>query len=197
MGNRTTAFQSLHDEVRPRVLRYLTRLVGAGEAEDLTQSVMLKVSAGLPDFRGNSTLFTWIYRIATNAAYDALRRKGLPAPPEAEDDDERNFRPEAQTPSAEATAMRDEMDACIRDLIERLPEHYRTVIVLSEVEGFKNAEIAAILGISVDAVKIRLHRARDQLRNALSTGCTFDRNDEGELACDRKSSAAVTFHPRR
>lgn len=197
MGNRTVEFKSLHDQFRPRVLRYLTRLVGASEAEDLTQSVMLKASEGLPDFRGDSTLSTWIYRIATNAAYDALRRKGLPVPPEADDDDATNGPQDAQAPSAEATAMRDEMDTCVREFVERLPEHYRTVIVLSEVEGFKNAEIAAILGISLDAVKIRLHRARDQLRNAFSTGCTFDRNDEGELACDRKSIAAVTFHPRR
>ena len=61
-------FQSVHNRFRPRVLRYLKRLVGEGEAEDLTQSVMLKISEGLSGFRGDSRLSTWIYRVATNAA---------------------------------------------------------------------------------------------------------------------------------
>ena len=79
------------------------------------------------------------------------------------------------------------MNACIREFIERLPENYKTVVVLSELEGFKNGEIAAILGISLDAVKIRLHRAREKLRKTLQTGCSFYRNADDELACDRKA----------
>ncbi len=77
-------FQSVHDPFRPRVLCYVARLVGDGEAEDLTQSVMLKVSEGLHDFRGDSSLLTWIYRIATNAALDKLRGKWIQTVSEAE-----------------------------------------------------------------------------------------------------------------
>ena len=88
------------------------------------------------------------------------------------------------------------MRACIREFIERLPENYRTVTVLSELEGFKNDEIAAILGLSVDTVKIRLHRAREKLRNDLGLGCTFHRDEEGEFACDRKSPTAIEFRQR-
>lgn len=193
----TLGFQAVHERFRSRVLHYLTRLVGEGEAEDLTQSVMLKVSEGLPDFRGDSSLSTWIYRIATNAALDRLRRKSIETPVETEvESDEANVPQDAQAPSVETTAIREEMSACIREFIERLPENYRTVMVLSELEGFKNDEIAAILGLSLDTVKIRLHRAREKLRKELGLGCSLHRDEDGELACDRKPATAITFRRR-
>ncbi len=195
-------FQSIYDTFRPRMLRYLIRLVGEREAEDLTQVVLLKVSEGLPKFRGDSSLAIWIYRIATNSALDKLRgpaaeqpdqqRRVIDLAPDGEDySEERNVPLDAQTPSVEATLIRAEMNACIREFIERLPEAYRTVIVLSELEGFKNGEIAAILGVSLDTIKIRLHRAREKLRTELETGCSFDRDERNELACDRKPVVAV------
>lgn len=188
MSETSLEFQSIHDRFRPRVLRYLKRLVGDGEAEDLAQSVMLKVSEGLSDFRGDSRLSTWIYRIATNAALDSLRHKAIQPLNETDlESDERSVALEAQVPSGEAAAIRKEMNECVREFIERVPQNYKTVLVLSELEGFKNSEIAAILGISVDTVKIRLHRAREKLRTSLQTGCTFYRNADSELACDRKA----------
>lgn len=194
----TLNFQSIHDQFRPRVLRYLTRLVGDSEAEDVTQAVMLKVHQGLAGFHGDSTVSTWIYRIATNAALDKLRRKpALPSTGIEFDSDESEVPPEAQTPSVEQAAIREEMSACIRDFIERLPENYKAVMVLSEVEGFKNEEIAAILELSLDTVKIRLHRARERLRQDLERGCNFYRDECDELACDRKPVAAMTFRPHR
>src|SRR5512143_2191864 len=68
-------FKSLHDQFRPRVLRYVTRLVGEAEADDVTQSAMVKVNEGLAGFRGDSSVSTWIYRIATNVAMDKLRQR--------------------------------------------------------------------------------------------------------------------------
>ncbi len=191
-------FQAVHDRFRPRVLRYLSRLVGEAEAEDVTQHVMLKVSEALPGFRGDSSLSTWIYRIATNAALDRLRRKTGQAPIETElESDDGDIPPEQQTPSVEKTAMREEMSDCIREFIERLPQNYKTVMLLSELEGFKNDEIAGILGLSLDTVKIRLHRAREKLREELQAGCDFYRDDCDELACDRKPAAVIQFRPRK
>ncbi len=172
-------------------MRYLARLVGEGEAEDLAQSIMLKISESLHDFRGESSLSTWIYRIATNAALDSLRGKARETITEAELESEDDVPPAAQTPSVETSAIREEMNACIREFIERLPENYKTAMVLSEIEGFKNAEIAAILGISLDTVKIRLHRAREKLRKELDAGCSFYRDECDELACERKPSPIV------
>jgi RNA polymerase sigma-70 factor (ECF subfamily) len=197
MSTATVDFKSLYDQFRPRVFRYLTRLVGECEAEDLTQSVMLKVSEGLRGFRGDSNVSTWIYRIATNAALDKLRGKTIQTLSDTElESDAEDVPPDAQTPSVEKTAIREEMNACIREFIERLPENYKTVMVLSELEGFKNDEIAAILGLSLDTVKIRLHRAREKLRKDLGVGCSFHRDEDGELGCDRKPAAAVTFRQR-
>jgi RNA polymerase sigma-70 factor (ECF subfamily) len=192
----TLEFQSIHDCFRPRILRYLKRLVGENEADDIAQSVMLKVSEGLPGFRGDSSLATWIYRIATNAALDSLRRKTSRPPEQPEFESEEDVPPDEQVPSIEATAIRREMNACIRGFIERLPENYRAVMVLSELEGFENGEIAAILGISLDTVKIRLHRAREKLRKSLDTGCSFYRDERDELACERNSVSISPLRPR-
>jgi RNA polymerase sigma-70 factor (ECF subfamily) len=80
------------------------------------------------------------------------------------------------------------MNRCIRNYIEQLPEDYGTVLVLSEVEGFKNREIAEILEVSLDTVKIRLHRARAKLKESLGTHCNFYLDERSELACDRKET---------
>ena len=77
MSGRVLEFQSIHDTFRPRILRYLIQLVGEEEAEDLTQAVMVNVNEGLRNFRGDSTLSTWIYRIATNTAFDKLRSPAM------------------------------------------------------------------------------------------------------------------------
>ena len=187
-------FQSLHDEIRPRVLRYLARLVGESEAEELTQSVMLKVHDALPTFRGDSSVSTWVYRIATNTALDNLRRK---APPTVSEADLESAGSDRHTASVESAAIRNEMNACIRSFIEHLPDNYRTVMILSEIEGFKNDEVAAILGLSLNTVKIRLHRARQKLRSDLEAGCSFYRDSDDELACDRRPVATISFRPRR
>jgi RNA polymerase sigma-70 factor (ECF subfamily) len=191
-------FKSLHDEFRPRVLRYVTRLVGEADAEDVTQAVMLKVSTSLAGFRGDAQLSTWIYRIATNAATDRLRGKPMATVSDAElEAAGGDVPPAAQTASVEASAIREEMSACIAEFVTRLPENYRAAMILSELEGFGNGEIAEILGLSLETVKIRLHRARERLRKELAADCNFYRDECNELACDRKPVAAVTFRPRR
>lgn len=197
MSSTVPEFQSIHDTFRPKILRYLTRFVEEDEAEDLTQTVMVKVSESLRNFRGDSTLSTWIYRIATNTALDKLRSRamkwtdqqsgstGIRTESEVESV-ESGIALEEQTPSVEAAVIRKEMNECIGEFIDSLRETDKTVIVLSELEGFKNSEIAEILGISLDTVKIRLHRARDRLRKVLRTKCNFFRDERNEFACDRK-----------
>jgi RNA polymerase sigma-70 factor (ECF subfamily) len=76
------------------------------------------------------------------------------------------------------------MNDCIRDFVARLPENYRAVLVLSEFEGLKNAEISEILGITLDTVKIRLHRARKRLKEELETHCDPYWLVENEFAPD-------------
>ncbi len=197
MSGTVLEFQSIHDTFRPKILRYLTQLIGEEEAEDLTQTVMVKVSEGLRNFRRDSTLSTWIYRIATNTALDKLRSPAMRwaagqrhlAEIQSERGGclgERNIALEEKAPSVEATVIRKEMTECLREFMDRLPETYKTIMVLSELQGLKNSEIAEILGISLNTVKIRLHRARGRLRKELETGCNFYRDERNEFACDRK-----------
>lgn len=192
-------FDAIHSEFRPKILRYLAGLVGPDEAEDICQIVFLKVHRGLGKFRGQSSLATWIYRIATNAAIDRLRKRphgtaalvasDSDAPGDASYEDAAAHRAGSIVePSAESAYIRSEMNECIDAFVDTLPEIYRPAIVLSDLEGFKNREIAIILGLSVDTVKIRLHRARRELKKRFESGCDFYRNENNELACDRKDS---------
>lgn len=172
-------FDKIHAAFRPRVLRYLTRMVGEHEAEDLTQEVFVKISRGLETFRGESQLSTWIYRIATNAALDRLRdpalkriaREGLPSGADATEGEERGIEIVAAAPSLDQQICRKERYDCYRDFIADLPPNYRTVVALSELEELAASEIAEILGLSLDVVKIRLHRGRTRLLSALKNNC--------------------------
>jgi len=178
-------FQAVHDEFRPKVLGYLRGLLSEIEAEDAVQEVFEKISRTLDSFRGESSISTWIFRIATNTALDRIRSNPLRT---IAVDVQELDRIESPSPSVEKSAIKREMSSCIRGVIKQLPEDYSTVIMLSELEGFTESEIADILGISIQNAKIRLHRARVKLRAELEKFCTFYRGDDNEFACDLKES---------
>jgi RNA polymerase sigma-70 factor (ECF subfamily) len=187
-------FQNIHDEFRPRILRYLRRLVGESDAEDLAQEVFVKVAGALPGFRAESSLATWVYKIATNSALDHLRRPSSRTAALQMDisaaDDPVSGAEDVESGDkmllTDSLLIRKDMNDCIRGIVDNLPELYRTVLVLSDLEGLTNAEIAGVLGITLDAVKIRRHRARTRLRKELQNKCAFYRDGRDELACDRK-----------
>lgn len=198
MSDAIPTFAAIYEDFQPKVLRYLKGLVGPDEAEDISQNVFLKVHAGLKDFRGEASLSTWIYRIATNAAIDRLRKcssgeaeqgeLNLDVSSDATDASETaDLAGSTAEPSTETSFIRSEMNECIHTFVDALPEIYRPALVLSDLEGFKNREIAEILALSVETVKIRLHRARRELRKRFAAGCDFYRTEANELACDRKA----------
>jgi RNA polymerase sigma-70 factor (ECF subfamily) len=183
-------FQKIHETFRPKILRYLARMVGEVEAEDLTQEVFIKVSQSLSDFRNESQLSTWIYRIAANTAIDKLRSAAFKAASTSIDLDcsqDDDYQAHAVDDLLDRSLIRKEMNSCIAELIDKLPADYRAVITLSEIGGFQNREIADMLGVSIETVKIRLHRARKQLKKSMETSCTLYRDERNELACDRKT----------
>jgi RNA polymerase sigma-70 factor (ECF subfamily) len=183
----TVDLQKIHDEFRPRIFHYLSGMVGKDIAEDLTQVVFEKISRGLINFRGESSLATWIYRIATNAALDhnrsASARKTIISLDTIDDNCGCNILIDERPPDADRGIMRREMNVCIYRIIKRMPENERAALILSEFEGMKNREIADILDISLDAVKIRLHRARTRLRKDIKAECNLDRDERNELVC--------------
>lgn len=192
MVNGMRSFEEIYEGFGPQIIRYLARLVSESEAEDLAQETFLRVHRGLEEFRGDSRISTWIYRIATNVARDRLRKASsmsggaVTSLEEGMDVEDGNVWTDEKARNTEGMTIRKEMNDCIRRFIDDLPEDYRTVLILQDLEGFKNQEIADILGISLDNVKIRLHRARTRLREELQTGCSFHRDEEDELGCDLK-----------
>ena len=171
-------FQAIFTEFQPRLVRYLANLAGETEAEDLAQEIFIKIERALPAFRGESKLSTWIYRIATNAALDRMRtpayQQALNTITEENKETEledRNIWTGEKVPVLEWQVVRKEMAECIQDFIHKIPVNYRLVLLLSEFEGLSNQEIATILAISTGAVKIRLHRARERLKQDLIANC--------------------------
>jgi RNA polymerase sigma-70 factor (ECF subfamily) len=187
MGVVNLTFQEVYTEFRPKILQYLNRMVGEFEAEDLTQEVFVKVSRSLNTFRGESKLSTWIYRIATNAAFDKLRDPTFKRFTQAESltlpsTDERpekieievvdqDFWTGEEAASLEQEYFLKERLLCYQKYVENLPVNYRAVIALSELGEMAAGEIADILGLSLDTVKIRLHRGRARLLKELRSHC--------------------------
>jgi RNA polymerase sigma-70 factor, ECF subfamily len=183
-------FDAVYSAFYPRILRYLTRLVGPDEAEDVSQEVFSKISRSLGEFRGDALLSTWIYRIATNAARDRIRSAEYRTSLHSASTGglcriEDTPAPEADV-SVERQAIRGEMSGCVQSMVSELPEGFRTVLALSDMEGLRNAEIAEVLGVTLETVKIRLHRARTKLRKRMESQCSLYRDRDNTLLCDLK-----------
>lgn len=156
------------------VYRVALRITGtAADAEEVTWDVMQTVWQKIAGFRGDAALSSWIYRIAANAAYEKVRGRKAPTVP-LEDAFYRPDPPESSVATStdwsafcEDPAVRVELRAVLEEAILELPADYRTVLVLRDVEGLSNAEVADVLGLSTAAVKSRTHRARLALRGRL------------------------------
>jgi RNA polymerase sigma-70 factor (ECF subfamily) len=185
-------FSEIYQQFHAPLMRYLARMVSPHEAEDLAQETFSKIAKNLDGFEGRAKLSTWIYRIATNTALDRLRRSnGRCVEIPLMEAFERGHLPDGPASKSEDTPLTQvidsEMNACIRQQVDKLPQTYRTVMILNSMKELENGEIAEILGISLEAVKMRLHRGRAMLKEILENECRFYHNAEsGALACDRK-----------
>jgi len=140
------------------------------EIEDVMQTAYLSAFAHLAQFRGKAAFSSWLTRIALNEAFGRSRRRlveaDLPDVPEelADDMPFMSQRP----PDPERSVGAHELTALIERALDRLPQNYRTIFTLRQVKGLSTAETAEFLGVSEEAVKVRLHRARAALRNEIS-----------------------------
>lgn len=189
MENSAIDFEQLYIAYYSQVHRYLISLAGAKEAEDLTQEVFIKAGKALQKFRKDSQISTWLYRIATNAAVDRMRQPAFRRETAA---DPAFACAEPEFPilqsSLEEKTLRKATNECIRGIIDALPENYRVPVILSELEGLTNQEIAEILGLSLEVVKIRLYRGKARLKKELLNACQFSRDERNELTCDPKEA---------
>jgi RNA polymerase sigma-70 factor (ECF subfamily) len=186
-------FQSVFSEFQKPIYNYVLRMVkDRSLAEELTQDIFVRTYNSLPDFRGDSKVSTWIFRIATNACLDHFRSKSYKKHQKTDllsteelleatlpDDG-------AKPPTAEEELIHAEMSSCVRGYIDDLSEEYRAVILLHDLQGLTNPEIASITGTTLENVKIRLHRARCKMKEVFSSKCSFYRDERNVLRCFEK-----------
>jgi RNA polymerase sigma-70 factor (ECF subfamily) len=194
--------EKLHREHGDRIRRYLARLVGATEAEDLEQDVFEKAQRAIGTFRGDSRLLTWLYRVATNAAIDRLRSTGRRADLEGDGAAADRLDADGRADASADRPLDGELDRtrmreCIMRVVEQLPASQRAVILLGELRGLDDREMADALGISLGAAKIRLHRARRALKAELERACSFERDGDDEFTCAPKVGSLVSLGRRR
>jgi RNA polymerase sigma-70 factor, ECF subfamily len=140
------------------------------EAEDAVQQAYISAYEHLAQFHGDARLATWLTRIAIRAALDRARA----AQRRAEihlitSEEERAMAPAAGSPDPEAAAASGELRLVVEQAVDRLPEIYRVVFMLREVQQVSTAEAASILEVSEEVIKVRLHRAKQLLRTAIET----------------------------
>ncbi len=172
-GNKSACDECVRTHA-PGVYRLALRLVHSpSEAEDVMQEAFLNAFKGIDKFDGRSELRTWLYRITYNAAMLRFRRKRpeMVSIDEPRDGEERVPVPASffdWSSAADREFERGELRAEMERAIEELPEKYRVVFILRELEELSTEETATALGVTVEVVKTRLHRARLWLRESLT-----------------------------
>lgn len=178
------SFTAVAHEFSPLLHRYLVRQVGdVSHADDLVQETLLKIAQGLPGFAGRASLKTWVFTIANHVVTDFLRKPQQRA--RIVDVDEAAT-VEDTAPPLEARLIIDEMNHCVREVIDSLPPDYRSALILYDLEEMPLDQCAGVLDITPGAAKVRIHRARQRLREALQQSCGFYRDEQQVLRCTRK-----------
>ena len=161
------AFEQLSSAYADRLFMLLLRLLGdRGEAEDVAQEGMLRAWQGISRFRGQSSYFTWLYRIAVNEANRALEKRARrPAGVPLGADELQLPAPAAADPAQQAENS--ELRRALAKALAELPPALRTAIVLRDVEGLSTQEAAEVTALGQAAFKSRLHQARLRVRAAI------------------------------
>ena len=171
------AAERLVERFGDRVYRLAMRITGSREdAEEAAQDALWTAARKIGMFKGESAFGSWVYRITANAAYQKLRTRRQKSAEIAIDDvlpslddDGRHFEPmDDWANRVDEQALQGELRRVLQEAIDGLPDEYRTALVMHDVEGLSNPDIAETLGISLPAVKSRVHRSRLFVRKKLA-----------------------------
>jgi RNA polymerase sigma-70 factor (ECF subfamily) len=161
------AFDLLVLKYQGRISALVSRYISdPGEVEDVTQEAFIKAYRALERFRGDSAFYTWLYRIAANAAKNHLVAKGRRPRSDASIEDAEafdEFGSSSDSGSPEAIAMGDELVGVVDAAMQALPEELRAALTLRELEGLSYDDIAEVLGCPVGTVRSRIFRAREAI----------------------------------
>lgn len=190
------AFQELVERYTEKVFNLALRITRNPEdAEEIVQDVFVTIHKKIDRFEGKSAFSSWLYRITVNAAFMKLRKRKQHQAVSFEElgigSHENLVSNRSDSCDVNYMSSRHELQEALQNAIGRLPEEYRTIFVLRDIDGLSNQEVGEMLSISVPAVKSRLHRSRLMLRKRLfkfyedycdGTGAPVDLNGETELA---------------
>ena len=175
-------FRDIHDQYYSRVRGFVLGLVkNEAVADDLVQETFVRIQRSLDDLRDPAKLTSWVFRIAHNLCQDHFR-KSREHPIDEEEICEATCR--VQEKDVQKEMEQQEMGACVQDKVNMLPESLRSVILLFDTMDLSQREVAEILGITVENVKVRLHRARKRLKEILQEECTFEVDERSVLVCE-------------
>ena len=161
------AFRDVYDLYKDRIYALCRHMAGNFEdAEDLTQEVFVSAFKNIHTFRAESAFGTWLYRIATNRCLNRLRKR-TPELHSFEALEEVGAAPPSSRPGPEDLLVRKELNHRLENAVSALPENLRVVFVLGTLEGMRYKHIAEICECTEEAVKMRIHRARKQVRDKL------------------------------
>jgi RNA polymerase sigma-70 factor (ECF subfamily) len=172
---RPEAFEELVAKYQPKVFSMALSFTRNREvADDLAQEIFLKAYLALPKFHGKSAFGTWVYRISMNHIKDYLRKKGRAKEVSLDDVPEVSFSDKGQAEKAERERETEARRTLVQKFVQSLPEKYRVILTLRDIQGLAYEEIARILRLSPGTVDSRLHRARRMLRLKLAPYLTAE-----------------------
>ena len=151
-----------------RIFRFVQRLVGPEAAEDLAQEVFIRAFRSLGDFKGESSFYTWLYKIALNLCRNHYRTKSRRPAGEALDENSAGSPLEVAEASPEEAVFRREFWAVLRRELDGLPAEQREAVVLCDLEGMSYEEMADMTGVPIGTVRSRIFRGRRALQGRLA-----------------------------
>ena len=171
----------IHDQYYHRVRKFILASVkNEAVADDLVQETFIKIQENLDSVRDPEKISSWIFRIAYHLCQDHFRVLKKSSSQEEIHDGLVIL----QESPIQKELEQGEMSRCVQDKLSLLPETLRSVILFADIMDFSHQEIADILGLTVENVKVRLHRARKKLKEILEKECTFEVDERSVLVCE-------------
>jgi RNA polymerase sigma-70 factor (ECF subfamily) len=181
------SFDAMYQTYYGRIVKYLARTVGPDDADDIAQEVFEKIFTRAGSFENRSSLYTWIYRIATNHLIDKMRKKQKSLPICYLSDKELFSKSNVEYLAEEFRIVQNEMKECICSYIKMLPPNYRIAVILREFEHMPVEDISEVMNLTKENTKKILTRARTKLRTILRTRCRIYYDEKNNLSCENKN----------
>ncbi len=177
-------FYSIFNQHHDRLKKFVTITVkNEWAVDDIVQEVFVRAHSKIDTLKDHDKIGSWLFRIAYRLCMDHFRKESRNPSEEIVDFQGMNASDDSTT---ERKMEQHQMSVCVQNQMLLLPENYRTVIWLFDVLGFTLKEIADILELSVENVKIRLHRARKKFKSILNQKCSFEKDERNVLVCEPK-----------